>query len=170
MISSSSTLVTLTFFWIIYCLYNNGNHKLIILILFSIFFTFTLVSDFEILKSSAFGSRLVGVLFERSETNNISSLVYMQGWDDAITNIIRTNGIGLGFNMMGCDPLPLVGYRDTLINLDPELVGLNAQDGSFLVSKFISEFGVIGILIIILTIFSYSLILYKSQKTPGTKK
>ena len=107
------------------------------------------------MKSSAFGSRLVGVLFERSETNNISSLVYMQGWDDAITNIIRTNGIGLGFNMMGCDPLPLVGYRDTLINLDPELVGLNAQDGSFLVSKFISEFGVIGILIIILTISQF---------------
>ena len=88
--------------------------------------------------------RFFGVV-AADEFKNVSSLVYLQGWQDAWVNLMRTNGLGLGFNMMGCMPLPDVPARQMLaaFNMD----SLNATDGSFLFAKFISEFGVVGILI-----------------------
>lgn len=74
---------------------------------------------------------------------NLSSMVYVQGWQDAWHNLIRTRGLGLGFNMMGCQPLPVGSMRmqiQKLFNLQ-----LNVTDGSFLFSKVISELGVLGI-------------------------
>jgi hypothetical protein len=78
-----------------------------------------------------------------SETENISSLVYVQGWQDALFNLRRTHGLGLGINMMGCGELPDVSARRALT-----LVGLrelNAEDGSFLFAKVVSEVGLAGI-------------------------
>ena len=86
--------------------------------------------------------RVVGVAAS-SDTNNISSLVYVQGWQDAWYNLRKTHGAGLGLNMMGCSPLPDVPARGVL-SLEG-LGELNAQDGSFLFSKIVSEIGLVGI-------------------------
>jgi len=88
-------------------------------------------------------SRIVGVAAS-TETDNISSLVYVQGWQDASANFTRTHGLGLGFNMMGCHPLPDVLARRALAIAGLE--ELNATDGSFLFGKMVSEAGFGGIL------------------------
>jgi hypothetical protein len=87
-----------------------------------------------------------------SEIENISSLVYAQGWQDALANLQRTHGLGLGFNMMGCAPLPDVPARQVLDNVF-HLGELNAEDGSFLFSKIVSETGLIGLIMIGFVIF-----------------
>ena len=89
----------------------------------------------------------VNEIYPPTKNSNMSSLVYLQGWQDAYANFISSHGIGLGFNMMGCDPLPKTEARLILkeyFNADK----LNSQDGSFLLSKGISEFGVFFIIFI----------------------
>lgn len=86
-------------------------------------------------------SRIEGVISAGSDAN-VSSLVYIQGWEDAALNLIRTNGKGLGINMMGCTPLPDVPARRLLRAQGLEL---NSEDGSFLIAKVVSETGILGI-------------------------
>jgi hypothetical protein len=85
-----------------------------------------------------------------SETENISSLVYVQGWQDAWFNFRRTHGIGLGLNLMGCGTLPDVSARSILALAGIEL---NSEDGSFLFAKVVSETGVAGIAFYIMAIW-----------------
>jgi hypothetical protein len=94
--------------------------------------------------------RIVGI-FASNDTDNISSLVYVQAWQDGWANIVRTHGLGLGFNMMGCHPLPDVPARAVLA-----LHGLeeaNAQDGSIIFGKVVSEAGVFGIVFYVMVIW-----------------
>jgi hypothetical protein len=88
-------------------------------------------------------------LVEIDVSSNLSSLVYINGWETAFHNLQETNGIGLGFNRMGCIPRPVTNAGDIL-----NLLGLNDynfNDGSFILSKLISELGLFGILIWIST-------------------
>lgn len=90
--------------------------------------------------------RIAGVAVAGS-VENLSSLVYLQGWQDAWDNLSRTNGLGLGFNMMGCSPLPDVPARviiASVFNLQ-----INEEDGSVLFGKLISETGVVGLLLFV---------------------
>jgi hypothetical protein len=89
-------------------------------------------------------ARVVGVAAP-GDTENTSSLVYLQGWQDAWANIARTHGLGLGFNMMGCHPLPDVPARTILALEGKGMEELNAQDGSILFGKIVSEAGVGGL-------------------------
>lgn len=92
---------------------------------------------------------------DNSTLQNLSSLVYLQGWEDGVNNLIRSNGLGVGFNMMGCFPFQESTARVKIISIYG-IRGLNDQDGSFLASKIISEFGIFGVfflLYLILTIF-----------------
>lgn len=91
-----------------------------------------------------FEDRVVGV-FEISSEANISSIVYINGWEVAHQNILNTTGVGLGFNRMGCNPQPITAAGSILDSL--ELGNLNYNDGSFTFSKVASELGITGILI-----------------------
>ena len=82
-----------------------------------------------------FSDRLKGVL-ELNDSSNLSSLIYMQGWVDAFSNLTRTYGLGLGFNMMGCPPLNSNWIRDIILNSYGENY-FNLTDGSFIFSKII---------------------------------
>jgi hypothetical protein len=95
-------------------------------------------------------SRITGVAAS-SESENLSSLVYVQGWQDAWANLARTRGLGLGFNMMGCHPLPDVPARAVLALGGME--ELNSQNGSFLFGKIVSEAGVGGLAFYVATIW-----------------
>ncbi len=88
-------------------------------------------------------NRINGIIAGHGSTDNVSSLVYLQGWEDARANLLRTYGMGLGFNMMGCSPLPDVPAREVL--LSGAGLYLNSEDGSFLFSKLVSETGLIGV-------------------------
>ncbi len=96
--------------------------------------------------------RIYGILNYESSTN-LSSLIYIQGLQDMWMNLQRSSGLGLGLNMMGCDPLPMSDSNQLVSRLfesqNMESFGLNAKDGSFLVAKIVSEFGFLGILFLL---------------------
>lgn len=145
-LSRSTTLMGLIMAWILYRLFVQRKlwHALFIALCLLFAVGLGVVVNYDLLVAPTV-ERVVGVT-SVYETKNISSLVYVQGWQDAWTNLLRTNGLGLGFNMMGCTPFPDVPTRDILATFNLEL---NAEDGSFLFGKIVSEAGVIGILFII---------------------
>ncbi len=152
LVSRSSSLIVLMLCFALYRLISSGNiQKGIKYALFICFFiVFACLINYELLVKPTV-SRFISVFL--SDTHNFSSLIYLKGWQDAIANIIRTNGLGLGFNMMGSHPLPDVPIRDIL--LINGLLDLNNDDGSFLLSKMISEFGLFGVFYFIWVIFDW---------------
>lgn len=96
-------------------------------------------------------SRLDGVV-QLDIDANISSIVYLNGWQTAFENFWATNGLGLGFNRMGCYPIPDTEARQILANF--QLEDLNFNDGSFTFSKIVSELGVVGVIIWLFGIYA----------------
>jgi hypothetical protein len=142
-LSRSSTLLALIVAWILYRLVVHRKLGQSAFLIFG--FAAAIVSasalNYDLLVAPTV-DRIVGVAHS-SETAALSSLVYVQGWQDAWANLSRTRGLGLGFNMMGCHPLPDVSAREVLA-----LGGKgewNAEDGSFQFSKIVSEFGIAGL-------------------------
>ena len=89
-----------------------------------------------------------------SSNHNLTTLVYLQGADDAYQSLIVTNGIGLGFQNMGA--LPPSDISELIYSLSGYYK--NRNDGGFLAAKIIGEFGIIGLMLILLYIKK----LYKS--------
>lgn len=93
-----------------------------------------------------------------SDSQNLTALVYLQGWQMTFESIIRSMGWGGGFQQLGSNPTQ-VQAADAISNL---LGGgaLNQIDGSFILVKLVSEFGVFGIT----AIFLYLKIAHRSFK------
>lgn len=87
------------------------------------------------------------------ESQNLSSLVYLQGWQILKESLERTNGFGLGFQQLGVFGTSVTASEQ--INL---LMGdsLNLLDGGFNMAKLLSEFGIFGMLL--LSVYLYYLI------------
>lgn len=86
---------------------------------------------------SYYTSRIMG-----SDNDNLSRLVYLQGWESAYSALTSTNGLGVGFQNLGVEP---IGPSTILIRAIFDGNDLNRADGGFLAAKIIGEFGVIGI-------------------------
>jgi hypothetical protein len=73
---------------------------------------------------------------------NLSNLVYLQGWQIIAESFYRSAGLGIGFQQLG---LTLPDTRAT--GLIFELTGgfSNIFDGGFTFSKLVSEFGIVGL-------------------------
>ena len=77
------------------------------------------------------------------DSKNLSNLVYIQGWNILIESIKSSFFLGVGFQQLGVAEIdPLVTSNVTSIVGRP----INNFDGGFLFSKFISEFGLFGLL------------------------
>ena len=110
-----------------------------------------------ILEWDFFYARIEGILIflenlNKAENLNskeletyLSGLIWVNGWIMAYDNLIYSNYLGLGFNNMGINENAGLTLSKTS-TYDPAL--LNAQDGSFLASKIISELGIFGIIIL----------------------
>ena len=85
----------------------------------------------------------------RADSQNLTSLVYMQGWQDAWLGLRETNGFGLGFQMMGVNSPGPIGLK--ILALFGRLY--NVTDGSFMAAKIIAELGIIGVFIVALFIY-----------------
>ena len=147
-LSRSSTLIALAVCWFLYyqLLHGSIGRSVRYVIGVTIVLVFLAMTNYESVLAPTV-DRLAGVLSGHDETDNISSLVYLQGWQDAWSNFQRTNGLGLGFNMMGCNPLPVSVARDIL---DKSFrIELNSEDGSVIFGKLVSEAGVIGVIFFI---------------------
>lgn len=99
-----------------------------------------------------------------ANSTNFSVLVYLSGLERAFLNFTESLGLGTGFQQMGYNGV--VGESQKVL----ESLGaghLNLYDGSFIASKFISEFGLIGLIFCILFTFKFikSFISFNSKKS-----
>jgi hypothetical protein len=87
-----------------------------------------------------------------NDSNNLSALVYMQGWEMIPDYFSRTYGWGIGFQQLG--EIYFTSSASSAINA---LIGmdLNLNDGSFIISKLCSEFGYFGIIACFIYIFYF---------------
>jgi hypothetical protein len=152
-ISRSSTLIALTMFFVLYRLLAMGRARHTMIAALGIVSIVPVVAAIDYTRFvMPTVVRVVGIA-SPDDTDNLSSLVYVQGWQDAGSNLLRTHGMGLGINMMGCTPLPDVSVRSVLTLQG--LGDLNATDGSFLFAKIVSETGVLGIIFYVTVFWSF---------------
>lgn len=98
------------------------------------------------------------------ENTNISTLVFLQGWQLLEEAWDKTHGFGLGFQQLGVN-----GSEVDAALLIQSLVGddQNLKDGGFSTAKIVSEFGVFGVAILA----AYAVAAIKSfllLRTPAT--
>lgn len=129
--------------------------KLTFLFLIGLIFSFLLSDHIDF---SYYTSRL----FISEDSNNLSALVYYQGINDAYRSLIDTSGIGLGYQMAGTNTLSPINERIY------DLAGMymNLNDGSFTSSKAIQEFGVLGVVIVMIYVGFLIESLIKIKRSP----
>ena len=101
------------------------------------------------MQGTAAGDYFLSRMDLSTNSNNLTTLVFLQGIDDSRRAIEETYGIGLGFQRAGTDEVGVYGF------IIEGLTGgeYNRTDGGFLSSKVITEFGILGLIISILYLF-----------------
>jgi len=89
-------------------------------------------------------------------TENLTTLVYLQGWDEMRNALLLSKGLGVGFQNMGT--LQAGEYGEIIFNLTGYYK--NRDDCGFLAAKIIGEFGVLGIIFV----FFYLVKLFQSVR------
>lgn len=118
--------------------------KILFLIL-PVFIALTIYGTNAVLSNEYFSKRLS---VSSDSGQNTTTLVYLQGMQDAINSFSITNGLGLGFQMLGTQPPS--DYAYTIAKLMSDVNGeLNRQDGGFLAAKIIAEFGILGLFVVL---------------------
>lgn len=101
---------------------------------------------------------------------NITALVYMQGWEVLTDTLVSTGGLGVGLlNMENTIP----GYYAELIYEKTGGTYRNRAEGSFFASKLVTEYGVVGVLVLVAycTMFLKSLgFFYRLERYIDNKK
>lgn len=94
------------------------------------------------------------------DNGNLSALVYLQGWQLILESWQNTSGWGLGFQQLGISAtkVPASIVIESILG-----TGLNLMDGGFLLSKFLCEFGVAGVIIIIVY-FKSALLVFRQLR------
>lgn len=82
------------------------------------------------------------------EVDNLTTLVFFQGWALAYLNLLETNGLGMGFQMLGSSETIVSSFTWSIMELASGGRALNLSDGGFLVAKVIAEFGILGLLVV----------------------
>ena len=79
-------------------------------------------------------------------SQNLSTLVFLSGWERAFLNFEQTYGLGVGFQQFG-----IIGRRGMMLELMGPLGAddLNLLDGGAVAPKFIGEFGLLGVFMIL---------------------
>ena len=93
-----------------------------------------------------FFSRLI---YSPDETDNISLVVLLTGWQNALLSLSSTSGWGVGFQQFGIAS-PSGELTEKLIELNGS--NLNSLNGGSTGSKLVGEFGVFGIIMILILI------------------
>ncbi len=99
-------------------------------------------------------------------SQNLSVLVYLSGFERAYLSVVESFGGGVGFQQMG-----IVGPEGNVMERIVQIVGvkLNHNDGGFLASKVVTEFGAVGLFFIFVfaCVFVRSLFLLKFAERMG---
>ncbi len=102
-----------------------------------IFFTVILIPLLNMLDLGYYADRIDF----NNESQSISALVYLQGWQLIYESLNNTYGIGLGFQQLGVSGSGVDAARQLELLLGESQ---NLMDGGFTLSKLVSEFGIIG--------------------------
>lgn len=159
--SFSTTFLLISFLLLIFyqIFYFKSRFKTVYFLSISIATVFILF-----LFSNYVSSRIIGV-FNVTENANISSLVYVYGWESAYYYLIESNFLGIGLNAMGQPPFPELRTSLLLTNEYGEIY--SNPDGSFLFSKVVSELGILGLILYFLVFSKIKRLLkYYSKITP----
>lgn len=103
--------------------------------------------------------------FERlsfsGNSNNLSVLVYLSGFQRAALSLIDSDGLGLGFQQMG-----YYGEVGNLMGKVIEIAGfpVNFNDGGTVAAKLVAEFGFFGLFIISIYLFLFAHVLFFVRK------
>jgi hypothetical protein len=84
---------------------------------------------------------------------NLSTLVYLQGWQFVHESLGRTVGWGIGFQQLGFHETETAATD--LIHQITNGVDANTTDGAFVFAKIASEFGAFGIVAAIIFLFAF---------------
>ncbi len=92
-------------------------------------------------------SYYLGRLALSGDSHNLSTLVFLDGWQRAGLNLAETRGLGVGFQQFG-----IVGSIGDFARRIVELAGtsLNLYDGGSTCSKLIAELGAAGIALVVI--------------------
>ena len=144
-LSASATIIVMVALCFSVVLLVRSTSRSLVFSIMKISVLFVLLTGLIFYSSYAqeFTSRIEGLTTSNVSTN-LSSLVYVNGWETAIQNFQNTAGVGLGFNRMGCEPRPFTNTGSILSAL--QLADYNYNDGSFIFSKLLSELGILGAL------------------------
>ncbi len=101
------------------------------------------------------------------DSQNLSTLVYLQGWELIDEALRGTSGWGQGFQQLG-----LLGTDSPISAVIYALIGndSNLRDGGFLGAKIVGEFGLLGIALVaalLVAIARSALFLRKVARRPG---
>lgn len=144
MVIPNTTLLTYACLSILTLVFN-FRPKVIFLVL-PVFLAITAYGTNAVLSNEYFSKRLN---VSSESTQNTTTLVYLQGLQDAKNALSTTNGLGLGFQMLGTQPPS--DYSYSIAKIMSDVNGeLNRQDGGFLAAKMVSEFGIVGLCAVIL--------------------
>ncbi len=112
-----------------------------IYIAFALMSCSSLVAIFYLIRDiSYFSDRL-----SFSDSQNLTTLVYIQGWQLAYENFNIAQLFGLGYQMLGQSTTTLATVSSEILKLTNSNY-LNLEDGGFMAAKIISEFGIIGLI------------------------
>jgi hypothetical protein len=81
-----------------------------------------------------------------ADSNNLSVLMFLSGYERAYLTFFETNALGVGFQQMGIIG-PLGEYQVVIIEMVKAT--LNLLDGGSLFSKLTTEFGIFGVFLIL---------------------
>ena len=84
------------------------------------------------------------------DAENLSALVYLQGWQLIVESWKTTTGLGRGFQQLGLHNAELPATTAIKSLEVVEKASRNLLDGGFNVSKLIGEFGILGVAIVLL--------------------
>jgi hypothetical protein len=103
---------------------------------------------FTLLENEYFANRLNF----SDENNNLSVLVYLQGWEFANNHFANTSGVGIGFQQLGFVKIYTV-MGDKLESILK--IPLNEKDGGFTAAKVVAEFGVLGLFFLLSYVYFF---------------
>ena len=161
------------YFWAI-CVQKNQKHKILIVLSFSLILMFISnltifcliliglylslrLKSFLIIVSVLLVLSIFFITFDISyyterldlENDNLSTLVWIQGWEEAALNLKSTYGLGVGIQQLGLKE-PSGDASNSIYVIFGDY--LNRYDGGTMGAKLISEFGVIGLWVILKTL------------------
>lgn len=111
---------------------------------FSVTVFFTSLTSLVLVAMDRHGYFLERINYSGS-IQNLSLLVYLNGWDMALSSLQDSGGLGVGFQQLGYSMLTEGNYADEIVR--QVSVSLNHKDGGFLAAKIICELGVVGVAI-----------------------